>query len=124
MIYNGTIVRFIVFRRSDRAEERSSSVHSDHGERSPESVGLPQRSFFSGHAELHQAEIPLGRRGEVETLGSQSSEKRNRVWHFGAPRQLKRLHGRNGEVQGNVSELESFRVHGDIRLELLVLFYS
>lgn len=97
---------FLLFRRTDAAEDRGSSVHSDHGERSAECVGLAQRGLISGHTELHQAKIPLGRPGEVETFGPQSSEKRNRVWRFGATRQLERHHGRNGEVQGNASELE------------------
>lgn len=101
-ICNGLTVR-VFCRRSGRAEGRGSSVHSHHGERGAESVGLPQGGFISGHTELHQAEIPLGRRGETETFGSQSSEKGTRVRRSGATRQLKRHHGRNGEVQGNVS---------------------
>lgn len=100
------------------APPQGSSIHRGHGEGGAERSGLPQRGLIPGRAQLHQAEIPLGRRGEAETPCPPSSEEGDRVGRVGAPRHLQC--DVNAEVQGNLSGMGTLRVPPVLLFNLFV----
>lgn len=118
-----TLVSFL-FRCCGAAQTCDPSLHRNNGEGSPERAGLAQGRLLPSDPEFHRTEIPLCGFGEAEAPGPQGPEERNRDRHAGATRQLQCHHWRNGEISGEVSQVDSSTLVKIIELNLIAAVLS